>query len=31
MGVTEVGFVEPSGGLAKLKPLIFQSDYERIS
>jgi hypothetical protein len=28
IGVTEVAFVELSGGLAKLRPLIFQSDYE---
>jgi len=31
MGVTDVGFVELSGGLAKLRPLIFQSDFERVS
>jgi hypothetical protein len=31
IGVTEVGFVELSGGLAKLKPLIFQSDYGDVS
>lgn len=29
MGVTEEGFVEPSGGLEKLNPLIFQSDCKR--
>jgi len=26
MGITELALVEPSGGLEKLKPLIFQSD-----
>ena len=29
MGVTDVGFVDPSGGLEKLIPLIFQSDYKK--
>jgi hypothetical protein len=31
IGVTEVAFVELSGGLEKLSPLIFQSDYGKIS
>jgi hypothetical protein len=29
IGVTDEGFVEPSGGLEKLNPLIFQSDCNR--
>jgi hypothetical protein len=27
MGITEVGFVEFSGGVEKPRPEIFQSDY----
>lgn len=30
IGVTEVGLVELSGGLAKLSPLIFQSDCNEL-